>query len=113
MLVKQRSYSSLQGKTRAQKVQFSKRQSLYNNSAGIVFVIDSEGDFKGRKKELIDGRDREHPEYPAAVGVAQPCIEAWLLADAPAIRTRAGVIQDASRSRSSRGIARACERSEI
>jgi hypothetical protein len=86
MLVKRRPYSALQGKTRAQKVQFAKRQSLYNNSRGIVFVLDSEGDLKGRKKELIEGRDRERPEYPTAIGVAHPCIEAWLLADGPAIR---------------------------
>ena len=87
MLVVRRQYASLQGrgKTRAQKVHFAKRQALYNNSAGIVFVLDSEGDLKGRTRELIEGRDRQYPEYPAAVGVAHPCIEAWLLADAAAI----------------------------
>ncbi len=87
MLVKRRTYAFLrQGTTRAQKVQFAKRQALYNRSAGAVFVLDSEGDLKTRKKELVDGRDREHPKYPMAVGVAHPCIEAWLLADASAIR---------------------------
>ncbi len=87
MLVKRRAYAFLRdGKTRAQKVQFAKRQALYNKSAGAVFVLDSEGDLEGRKRELVDGRDREHPKYPMAVGVAHPCIEAWLLADAPAIR---------------------------
>lgn len=86
MQVKRRPYSSLQGKTRAQKVQFAKRQSLYNGSHGMVFVLDSEGDLKGRVKELIAGRDREHTDYPAAIGVAHPCIEAWLLADEQAIR---------------------------
>jgi hypothetical protein len=93
MLVKPRPYSSLQGKTRAQKVQFAKRQSLCNNSAGVVFVLDSEGDLKGRQKELNDGRNREHPQYPMAVGIAHPCIEAWLLADAPAIRRAFGLSQ--------------------
>jgi len=86
MLVKRRTYSLLQGKTRAQKVHFAKRQALYNNSAGVVFVLDSEGDLKGRKKELLEGCSREYLDYPAAVGVAHPCIETWLLADAPAIR---------------------------
>ena len=70
MLVKRRPYSVLEGKTRAQKVQFAKRQSLHNHSAGMVFVFDSEGDLNGRTKELTEGRDREHREYPAAVGVA-------------------------------------------
>lgn len=86
MLVKCRKHSSLQGKTRAQKVQFAKRQAMYNGSAGMVFVVDSDGDWKGRIRELTDGRNREHPQYPAAVGVAHPCIEAWLLADATAVQ---------------------------
>jgi hypothetical protein len=87
MLVVRRHYAFLQsgGKTRTQKVHFAKRQALHNNSAGVVFVLDSEGNFKGRKKELLEGRDRQYPEYPAAVGVAHPCIEAWLLADAAAV----------------------------
>jgi hypothetical protein len=86
MVVTRRQYALLQGRTRAQKVHFAKRQALCNNSAGIVFVLDSEGDLKGRTRELIEGRDRQYPEYPTAVGVAHPCIEAWLLADAHAIR---------------------------
>jgi hypothetical protein len=86
MRIRRRAFSALQGKTRAQKVQFSKRQALYNGSAGMVFVLDSEGDLKRRRSELIDGRGREHPDYPAAIGVAHPCIETWLLVDGPAIR---------------------------
>jgi hypothetical protein len=87
ILVTRRHYASLQGKSRAQKVHFAKRQAVYSpcKSAGIVFVLDSEGDLKGRKKELTEGRDRAYPEFPMAVGVAHPCIEAWLLADAAAI----------------------------
>jgi hypothetical protein len=87
MLVTRRHYASLQGKTRAQKVHFAKRQAIYSpcKPAGIVFVLDSEGDLKGRARELIDGRDRQYPEYPAALGVAHPCIEAWLLADPAAV----------------------------
>lgn len=87
MLVVRRQYASLhgKGKTRAQKVHFAKRQALYNNSTGVVFLLDSEGDLKGRTRELIEGRDRQYQEYPAAVGVAHPCIEAWLLADAAAV----------------------------
>lgn len=36
--------------------------------------------------ELNKGRRMEAGEFPLAVGVAHPCIEAWLLADAAAIR---------------------------
>jgi hypothetical protein len=86
LLVKCRALATLEKGDRAKKVQFAKRQARLNKSAGVVFVIDSDGDLKDRSKELIEGRDREHLDYPAAVGVAHPCIEAWLLADGPAIR---------------------------
>ena len=46
----------------------------------------SEGDHKQRIRELTEGRDAERSEIPMAVGVAHPCIEAWLLADARAIK---------------------------
>ena len=91
MLVKRHPYSTLQGKTREQKVHFAKRQALYNRSAGVVFVVDSEGDLKGRTQELTRGRDRAYPEYPMAIGVAHPCVESWLLADAAAIRLGLGL----------------------
>jgi hypothetical protein len=54
-----------------------------------VFVVDSEGDKHLRKTKLTavqKGRDSVLPNFPMAVGVAQPCIESWLLADAGAIR---------------------------
>lgn len=86
MLVKRRGFASLQGKGLTQKVQFVKRQAFYSRSHGAVFVIDSEGDLTGRLDEMIDGRDRELPDYPMAIGIAHPCIESWLLADAAAIR---------------------------
>jgi hypothetical protein len=88
MLVVRRQYASLQGKTRAQKVHFAIRQAIYSPAkpAGVVFVLDSEGDLKGRKKELTEGRNRAYPDFPAALGVAHPCIETWLLADADALR---------------------------
>jgi hypothetical protein len=86
MLVKRRPFASLQGKGLAKKVQFAKRQASCNRSDGAVFVIDSDGDLAGRLSELVEGRDRELPFYPMAVGVAHPCVEAWLLADPAAIR---------------------------
>lgn len=89
MKVKTKPFSLLQGKGLWQKVAFAKRQARYNGSAGAVFVVDSEGDereLRSKRSELERGRDHESPEFPAAVGVAQPCIEAWLLADASAIR---------------------------
>lgn len=89
MLAKRRPFAFLQGKTLAQKVRFAKRQAYYNRSAGAVFVMDSEGDDRKRRdvqEEMAKGRDQEQPTFPLAIGVAQPCIEAWLLVDERAIR---------------------------
>lgn len=72
--------------TVAQKVRFAKRQAQYNRSAGAVFVMDSEGDLQQRRTELTKGRRMQPGDLPMAIGVAHPCIEAWLLADASAIR---------------------------
>lgn len=69
-----------------QKVRFARRQSYYNRSNGAVFVVDSDGEFKRRNRELHNGRDLGPSNLPMAVGVAQPCIESWLLADAEAVR---------------------------
>jgi hypothetical protein len=73
------------GKGLWQKVRFARRQAYYNQSNGAVFVMDSEGDLEGRKAELTNGRDAGPASLPMAVGVAHPCIESWLLADAGAI----------------------------
>jgi hypothetical protein len=89
MLVKRNAYAFLHGKGLPQKVRFARRQAFYNRSAGAVFVIDSEGDqsdLKKKKAELEQGRSYDFPEFPTAIGVAQPCIESWLLADGAAIR---------------------------
>jgi len=67
------------------KVRFAKRQARLNRSDGAVFVVDSEGDLRQRTRDLNDGRRAEPGSFPMAVGVAHPCIEAWLLADASAI----------------------------
>lgn len=86
MLVKRRSFAVLEGKGLAKKVQFAKRQARQNQSDGAVFVLDTEGNMKERVEAMTEGRDREQPDYPMAIGVAHPCIEAWLLADPTAIR---------------------------
>ncbi len=88
MLVKRRSFAMLEGRGKglAKKVQFAKRQAQQNNSDGVVLVLDTDGDMAGRLQAITDGRDREQPDYPMAIGVAHPCIEAWLLADPAAIR---------------------------
>ena len=90
MLVKRRVYAMLEGKGRWQKVRFAKRQAHYNTTTdGVVFVLDSEGGQKKlreTRKDLEKGRDADDLSIPTAVGVAQPCIESWLLADATAIR---------------------------
>ena len=75
----------LQGKGTHQKVKFAKRQAKINGSAGIVFVLDTEGKTKSVLADLKRGRDSVSPDFPAAVGVAHPCVEAWLLVDAVAI----------------------------
>lgn len=84
--VRQKAYMFLQDKKRWQKVRGAKRNARINGSAGCIFVLDSEGDQASIRAELQTGRDSESPDYPMAIGVAHPCIEAWLLADASAIR---------------------------
>ena len=85
MKVIRRKEAFLVGKTLEQKVKFSKRQAKYNRSAGFVCVVDTEGDHPEKLRQLCKGRDAELHDFPAAVGVAHACIEAWLLSDAKAI----------------------------
>jgi hypothetical protein len=91
MRVRRRPLPFLHGKGLWQKVRFAKRQSFNSGSAGLVFVLDTEGNHPGQLRELQRGRNFELPEYPAAVGVAHPCIEAWLLADASALSRAMGL----------------------
>jgi hypothetical protein len=93
MLIKLKPVSFLQGKSWVQKVKFAKRQAFYNKSAGVVFVMDTEGEQRKRTKELTEGRDAELPDFPMAVGAPHPCIEVWLLADPPAIKKGMGLSQ--------------------
>jgi hypothetical protein len=89
MRVKRRRLMHLEGKGFAKKAHFLKRQALLSKYQAVVFVVDSEGtrrDHKTVLKALRDGRDRQYPDFPMAVGVAQPCIESWLLADAAALQ---------------------------
>ena len=78
-------------KDRWQKVRFVKRQARINGSQGCVFIVDTEGDRKSVLADLLKGRDFESPEFPMAVGVAHPCIEAWMLADASAVKQGLGI----------------------
>jgi len=95
MLVKRHAVPFLQqqgiGKGIWQKVRFARRQAFYSRSDAAVFVVDSEGDLKGRARELARGRDSGPSTLPMAVGVAHPCIESWLLADTAAIRRGLGL----------------------
>ncbi|MFO0952441.1 MAG: DUF4276 family protein [Isosphaeraceae bacterium] len=69
------------------KVRFAKEKAYYNKAHAAVFVVDTEGDAPRKVlAQLRAGRDEKLAEFPMAVGVAHPCIEAWLLADADAIR---------------------------
>jgi hypothetical protein len=91
MRVRRRPLPFLQGKGLWQKVRFAKRNAFNSGSAGLVFVLDTEGDHPGQLEQLQRGRDSELLDYPAAVGVAHPCVEAWLLADASAIARALGL----------------------
>ena len=91
MRVVRRAVPHLQGKGLWQKVKFAKQRALYNRSAGAVFVMDSEGNHRGRLAELSRGRDAAYSEFPMAVGVAHPCVEAWLLVDSLAIARGLGL----------------------
>jgi hypothetical protein len=51
MRVVRRAVPHLQGKGLWQKVKFAKQTALYNRSAGAVFVMDSEGNHRGRLAE--------------------------------------------------------------
>ncbi len=53
--------------------------------------MDSEGNHRGRLAELSRGRDAAYSEFPMAVGVAHPCVEAWLLVDSLAIARALGL----------------------
>jgi hypothetical protein len=85
MRVRRRPLPFLQGKGLWQKVRFAKRQAFNGASDGLVFVLDTEGNHPGQLEQLQRGRDSGLSDYPTAVGVAHPCIEAWLLADPSAI----------------------------
>jgi len=94
MLVKTRRLMHLQGKTLRQKVWFAKREAHDSKSDAAIFVIDSEASDRtlpGIRQDLEDGRDAGLSQFAMAVGVAQPCIESWLLADAAAIRRALGL----------------------
>lgn len=86
MLVRRHGAPFMQGAgTLRKKVRFAKRQARINGSSAATFVMDSEGDLNDRKDDLDEGRRMEPGDFPMAVGVAHPCIEAWLLADEKAI----------------------------
>jgi hypothetical protein len=91
MRVRRRPLPFLQGKGLWQKVRFAKRNAFNSGSAGLVFVLDTEGNHPGQLEQLQRGRDSELLDYRAAVGVAHPCVEAWLLADASAIARALGL----------------------
>ena len=73
----------------SRKVRLAQQRAITRRSSGVVFVLDSEGNAEVRAKkikELDDGRRMKSDLIPTAIGVAQPCIESWLLCDGPAIR---------------------------
>ena len=89
MMIKPDTTPQLQEKKLSKKVDFVKTQAYYNGASAVVYVIDSEGGDNERNKKqaaLAEGRNNQFPDFPMAIGVAQPCIESWLLTDATAIQ---------------------------
>jgi hypothetical protein len=89
MFVKREPVAFLQGKGLWQKVRFAKRKAQAGRAAAAVFVKDSEAAAPRWNKiheQVAKGRNAVLPDFPMAIGVAQPCIESWLLADAEAVR---------------------------
>lgn len=89
MRVKRDTIPQLQKKGLSRKVAYVKIQAYHNGSDAVVYVIDSEGGHKELETKRVDmakGRDSNHADFPMVVGVAQPCIESWLLTDATALR---------------------------
>ncbi len=65
-----------------EKSRLAKMQSRDQKADALVFVVDADGDdaFRKAKWDQLDtGRNRVPNGPPMAVGVAQPCIEAWLI----------------------------------
>jgi len=74
-----------------QKAERFRKLARQNKARGAVFVVDSDGKVDERRAQLVAGRDAGPSEPPMAVGVAHPCVEAWLLADATAVRRGMGL----------------------
>jgi hypothetical protein len=88
MRVKRESVAFLEGKGLWQKVRCAKRRAFYGKARAAVFVVDSEGNAalcKRKCDQVRKGRDAALPDFAMAVGIAHPCIEAWLLTDVAAI----------------------------
>lgn len=78
-------FHSLQQGGLDRKARFARQQAYYSNYSGVVLVVDTDGDHPLKIESLKKGRDSCQIPLPMAVGVAHPCIESWLLADANAI----------------------------
>jgi hypothetical protein len=77
------------------KLLFAAREARDAGAAGVVACVDTDKDDRGEKRrELRLGRDDDrsrYPDYPIALGEAKPHGEAWLLADAVAVRQALGL----------------------
>jgi hypothetical protein len=90
MRVIRKRVSHLRGKKPAEKIEFERFQAFHSNYNGLVLVVDSDGKLNEVRKIWFDAREKSElaltSPLPMAIGVAHPCIESWLLADATAIR---------------------------
>lgn len=66
-----------------EKSRLARMQSRDRKADGLVLVVDADGgdvERAAKRDKLAAGGDQVPDGPPMAVGVAQPCIEAWLLA---------------------------------
>ncbi len=70
-----------------QRVKLARRAASDFGHDGIAIVHDSEGHSpKSKRMEMEAGRDTERSSFPTVIGLAVPCLEAWLSADGTAIK---------------------------
>ncbi len=82
---------TLLGKRLWDKVEMARFQATVSKYSACIFVLDTDGNTK-LLNDMIRGRD-VRSGLPMPVGVAHPCIEAWLLVDATAIKRGLDLIQ--------------------
>ena len=73
---------------RQKKILLARLRARYENDcAGIIYDVDTEGDdVKTLLRDMSASRDSGDRSAPMVIGVAHPCLEVWLMADAAPIK---------------------------